>query len=94
MFVVQNFLMTSLMHNDSDHIDPDINLMSNNPVESCKNYTLEEYNSFPHNSFDFSLLNYNVRSFHSDKLNFESMLHSLPNKFDLIALTETWGGIS
>ena len=90
MFVVQNFLMTSLMHNDSDHIDPDINLMSNNPVESCKNYTLEEYNSFPHNSFDFSLLNYNVRSFHSDKLNFESMLHSLPNKFDLIALTETW----
>ena len=81
--------MISLMHNDPDHIDPDINLFGDRHVP-CKYYTLEEYNSFYQNNLDFSLLNYNVRSFHSDRLNFDSMLYSLPKKFDLIVLTETW----
>ena len=73
--------------------DPDDNLLNGSVgfcLESCKSYTLDEYYSSDHAKFDLSLLNFNIRSFHSNRRNFETMLASFQSKFSLIVLTETW----
>ena len=50
---------------------------------------MDEYlNKFPNN--EFSLLNYNIRSFHCNKQSFATFLESFPNNFDIIVLSETW----
>ena len=70
------------------NIDPDINVFNQN-LGSCNNFTLDQYINISH-SDSFSLLNYNIRSFHCNKQNFEVFLESIPDKFSIIVLTETW----
>ena len=84
-----------------ESIDPDVNLLdsvngsdfSNN---SCSYFTLPGYQSFSKNTqtFNFSLFNFNIRSFHANYSHLESVLDVLSVKFDFIVLTETWNSPS
>ena len=75
---------------DQDDLDPDVNLHDLSGPNLCRNYTLSEYCSETFSNYDISLLNFNIRSFHSNKASFELFLESIPKPFDLIVLTETW----
>ena len=77
-------------NNDSlCNIDPDNNIF-NQSIGTCNSFTLDQYVSNITQSHHFSLLNYNIRSFHCNKQNFEVFLESIPNQFNTIVLTETW----
>ena len=76
-------------------IDPDDNLIndlfSSNNVGSCEYYSIDRYKQkFTENtSFNFSLINYNVRSFHANFTPFEGVLESMQSSFSVTVLTET-----
>ena len=74
-----------------DGIDPDLNLPQVN--SSCKYYTIDQYNANYNNFVDepnFRLLNFNIRSFHAHKAEFNVFLGSLIKLPQVIILTETW----
>ena len=55
------------------------------------NLTISEYNSlFSSSNNDFSLLNFNLQSFHSKQLRFQCFLEAIEDEFDVLVLTETW----
>ena len=73
-----------------DSADPDLNYFSNiNPVDRCQYYSLPEFSLLESNSHIFSILNYNVRSFHANGSIFETMLDSLKHSFKCIVVSET-----
>ena len=77
-------------------IDPDENLLdqfsSSDLINSCSYYTVDGYQLLLNEglSHNFSLLNFNIRSFHANFNHFESLLTSLSFKYSFINLTETW----
>ena len=74
-----------------ENIDPDINFLNSAlQLRPCRYFTLDEFNSANIVNNDFSLLNYNIRSFNRNKAVFETMLNYLKSTFKCIILTETW----
>ena len=70
-------------------IDPDNNVETN--VDSCKYFTVSEFNSFSGcDAGNYLLLNQNIQSFEAKKSMFEAFLGSIPCPFHTIVLTETW----
>ena len=59
-------------------IDPNINLLNEAlPLNMCKYLTVQEMNDIENFHESFSIINYNVRSFHSNFENFIAMLNTL-----------------
>ena len=76
-------------------VDPDNNLLELAvPFDSCKYYTTAEFSNQIVNHVGFSMLNYNVRSFHRNGTCFQTMIDSLNYHFDCLILTETWNNES
>ena len=81
-----------------ESIDPEINALVPGS-ETCKYFTLNEYRLFfsqssPTKNFEFQLVNYNIRSFHSNHNSFEATLETFPDLPKFIILTETWNKIN
>ena len=72
-------------------LDPDANFLDQALPENFCNYsTVAELNNNIPNSKQFSLLNYNISSFHQNGDQFESLLESVNIKFQCIVISETW----
>ena len=73
-------------------LDPDVNLFNEILPSNCNYYTIPEFCDLNINQNNFSLLNYNVRSFHNiDNGNsLRAMLHAINIDFSCIVLSETW----
>ena len=72
-------------------IDPDLNLIQNFLPESrCHYFTTNDFCSLNLDNENFSILNYNIRSFHKNAPTFECMLNSLNIDFNCLVLSETW----
>ena len=72
-------------------MDPDDNLLNSS---SCIATTISEYNDkFNCSSDAFTILNFNLQSFHSKKPRFNCFLESINEEFDVLVLTETWNCI-
>ena len=56
----------------------------------CQYYSLPEFSLLESNCDIFSLMNYNIRSFHANGSIFETMLDSLEHSFKCIVVSETW----
>ena len=75
--------------NSFSNIDPDVNLELG--TQRCEYYTLNEYNNLILDTEqNFKLLNFNVRSFHSNHDSFAALLDTLPSLPEAVVLTETW----
>ena len=75
------------------HIDPDGNLNLN--IDSCKYYTINEFNSgFNNDKNNYFLLNQNIQSFHAKQAIFEAFLDSLLVPMNTMVITETWNDIN
>ena len=84
----------SAMTDNFDDHDPDDDLFNNYYLSVrgiCSNYySLRNFNdTFTELDGDFTLCNYNIRSFLANYGNFEGFLEALDNKFNVIILTET-----
>ena len=75
------------------NVDPDLNIF-NKELGHCGNYTIENFSNSFVNDDSFSILNFNIRSFHRNKQGFESFLQSILFKFDVIVLSETWNSLN
>ena len=74
-----------------DEIDPDVNLLNEIlPQDLCKYVTVSEFCSLGLSNKNFSILNYNIRSFNKNSSSFQSLLSSLSITFKCIVLSETW----
>ena len=74
-----------------ENIDPDLNLLNTLvPHGSCKYFSVSDFCNLNLKNDHFSLLNYNVRSFHKNGSNFQAMMDSLNVNFKCIVLSETW----
>ena len=74
-----------------DVIDPDTNFVDQIlPHDLCQYFTLSEFCTLDLKKDDFSILNYNIRSFNKNGVTFQCMLESLHVKFKFLILTETW----
>ena len=74
-----------------DEIDPDPNFLPDViSQDMCKHYSLSELECMNELRDDFSVLNYNIRSFHSHGNAFISAVDSFDLSFDCIVLSETW----
>ena len=72
-------------------LDPDANFLDQAlPENFCKYSTVTELNNNIPNFKQFSLLNYNISSFHQNGDQFESLLESINIKFKCIVISETW----
>ena len=72
-------------------IDPDVNIFDElSPHDLCKYYTITEYSALNLTDNNFSIVNYNIRSFNKNGSSFQAMIESLNHKLDCIVLTETW----
>ena len=72
-------------------VDPDINFLQDIlPHDLCQYYSIQEFNDVDLAPESFSILNYNVRSFHKNGVTFQSMLDSLNHLFKCLVVTETW----
>ena len=69
-------------------LDPDVNLLNEILPSNCNYYTIPEFCDLNINQNNFSLLNYNVRSFHNiDNGNsLRAMLHTINMDFSCIVL--------
>ena len=80
------------------HFDPDVNLfneqtsVANASYDYCSYFSID---SFIHlikdytRDFNFSILNFNIRSYHANYVHFEALLESLGQPFHVVVLTET-----
>ena len=72
-------------------IDPDTNLLNDAlPPDMCKYFTSAELNNLNYDNEKFSILNYNIRSFHKNGNCLLSLLGSINFNFECIVLSETW----
>ena len=71
-------------------VDPDENILNNLRRCNCNYLTVSEFCDLNLAQNNFSLLNYNIHSFHKNVDHFKSLLHSLNINFKCIVLTETW----
>ena len=70
-------------------IDPDGNLNLN--MDSCKYYTINEFNTgFDVDRNHYLLLNQNLQSFNAKQAIFEAFLDSLLIPINTMVITETW----
>ena len=73
------------------NIDLDLNLFHDFvPSNSCSYYTTDEFRSVLVSSQNFSILNYNIRSFNKNLSTLETLLASLNHHFKCLILKETW----
>ena len=77
-----------------ENIDPDINSDVPFSHNMCKNYSVSEFCSLNLNDENFSVLNYNIRSFHTNGSDFIGLIDSLKFNFKCIVLTETWNNMN
>ena len=83
--------MSANTNSNSNDIDPDLNLLDTLlPSGLCRYYDVLELNNVNLNTNSFSLLNYNIRSFHKNGPSFESLLDNLHINFKCLVITETW----
>ena len=76
-------------------LDPDSNLLDNiGPGNDCCYYTVPEFHNLGVQNSKFSLINYNIRSFHKNGPSFKSLVETLDHKFTCIVLSETWNNES
>ena len=77
--------------NNNSNIDPDAHFFNQANV-ACNYYTIDMYNNIPlnYNNFNITLLSYNIRSFHKNYNQFESMLETMGEVPEFCVLTETW----
>ena len=73
-----------------EDLDPDQNLNISSLQNSCNYYSITELNNLGLNSENFSMLHYNIRSFHKNGKNFVAMTDSINFRFKCIVLTETY----
>ena len=80
-----------------NQIDSDINYFNNsnndiNSIPQSNYYTIDQLNDIfkSFNSQGIFILNYNIRSYHTNGENFLSMLQTLEIMPDVFILTETW----
>ena len=72
-------------------LDPDLNLLEEAvPHDMCKNYSLDHIKNMIDGKDKFSVLNYNIRSFHANGSSFMGALDLKDLNFDCIILSETW----
>ena len=78
--------------NIMNELDPDTNFLDMVlPENFCKYSTVSEFNNdFDNNYNEFSLINYNICSFHQNGAQFESLLDAIKKKFKCIVMSETW----
>ena len=57
---------------------------------SSKYYSIENYNRIDQNNFNFSLLNFNVRSFYANGSSFSAMIDNMNENPNFLVLSETW----
>ena len=80
---------------NTNDIDPEINFQNLESIDNqCKYYTIDQINSQNIISSDFTLLNYNIRSFHTNGIQLECLLNNLNYNDILLTLTETWNHIN
>ena len=78
--------------NNLDSIDPEYNMITDNS-QTCEYYSIEDFANICCGDAclqNFLLLNFNIRSFHSNCDNFHVFLESIPNLPDVFILTETF----
>ena len=75
-------------HTNLPNIDPDVNT-DIFASDTCQYCTIDEYMSIP-DTYNLTILNYNIRSFHKNAPNFESFLSSLKQYPQFLTLSETW----
>ena len=77
--------------NIMNELDPDSNFLDVVlPEKFCKYSTVSEFNNiYDNNTNEFSLINYNICSFHQNSAQFESLLDSINKKFKCIVISET-----
>ena len=75
-----------------EQLDPDPNLFDDMiPHDKCRHVDFCELGNILKNSHnDFSILNYNVRSFHTNGNALIAAIDSIDTQFDCIVLSETW----
>lgn len=74
-----------------DDFDPDGNFLDHVlPENMCQHLTVSELNDKNLNPDQFSLINYNICSFHKNSAQFESFLDSINTNFKCIVISETW----
>ena len=72
-------------------LDPDLNLLEEAvPHDMCKHYSIDNIKNMIDGKDKFSVLNYNIRSFHANGSSFMSALDLEDLNFDCIILSETW----
>ena len=69
------------------NIDPDENLST---PENCSYFTLADIAYLDFSMCQYSLINFNIRSYNANFTAYEALLESIPNEFDFQILTETW----
>ena len=70
-------------------IDPDINNFNNN-LGKCSMYTIDEFTNIVSDNY-FTLMNFNIRSFHRNNQSLNAFLNSFSNNnLHAIVLSETW----
>ena len=78
-----------------DDYDPDGNFLDHVlPENMCQHLTVSELNDKNLNPDQFSLINYNICSFHKNIAQFESFLDSINTNFKCIVISETWNNES
>lgn len=83
--------MTNNINNHDFLIDPEINYHNQEITDNlCEYYTTDQILSNNKLSFNFNLINYNVRSFHSNGDQFQCLINSIKPSNPIIVLTETW----
>ena len=82
--------MSSDQSDFDSNVDPDIHMFIGE--DTCQYMTVDSYNSISNHTINsnFSLLNQNIRSFHSKSALFETFLSSIVHDFHCIVMTETF----
>ena len=81
-----------MQDNFLESVDPDANLFIN--ADTCKYYTVEEYNTMFVDPNQYSLLNLNIQSFHAKKDRLQAFMAAVNQSFHSIVLTETWNTLN
>ena len=91
MFLTLLYIRYFGPENNLDNLDPDLNLFDNHiNSQNCNYITTREFCDASMDPNHFSILNYNIRSFHKNGLVFESLLNSLNHPFKCLVISETW----
>ena len=78
----------------NDDIDPEVNFQNLEQINNqCQYYSLDQLNKGCVLTYNLTVLNYNIRSFHRNSTQFEALINSLNYPKIFITLTETWNNV-